>query len=111
MMVLWISLAGAAGTAARYLISTAVPHGTLAVNLIGSFVGGLLLPLALDQQAKLVLATGFLGGFTTYSAFNTEMVRLAQGGEVKSAAAYLIATVVGCLAAGLAGVAASKAIA
>ena len=118
MQLLWISLAGAAGTAARYLLSTAVvarlgvPYGTLAVNLIGSFAGGVIFTLAerLDPALRLVLATGFLGGFTTYSAFNTEVLGSAIGGDVRMAIGYLTATVVGCLIAGFAGAAASRSV-
>ena len=77
---LWICLAGAAGTGARYLLSTwlsrasgpAFPWGTLAVNLLGSFLLGLVMEIGLatgvlPPTLRLTLATGLLGGFTTYS--------------------------------------------
>ena len=84
----WICLGGAAGTGARYLLSSwalsalpsPFPFGTLAVNLIGSFLMGLLVPIGhasplLSPTARLALTTGVLGGFTTYSAFNEDSPR------------------------------------
>ncbi len=80
---LWICLAGAVGTGARYLtqvwatktLGLTFPWGTLIVNLVGSFLLALLMQVALTSDRisptlRLVLATGFLGGFTTYSSFN-----------------------------------------
>src|SRR5437763_1175971 len=76
----WISLGGAAGTAARYVLSSwllrvlgpAFPYGTLAVNVMGSFLLGAVMHVGLQTEllsptARLVLATGVMGGFTTYS--------------------------------------------
>jgi fluoride exporter len=111
-----ICLGGAVGTGARYLLATAMarafgnfPFGTLAVNVIGSFLVSVVMVLALERSAlppdlRLVLATGLLGGFTTYSSFNYETLHLAQSGAAGLAAVYVALTLVGCLAAGLAGV-------
>src|SRR5436190_2247364 len=94
-LVMWkliaISLAGALGTGLRYGISAAMlrwigpsfPFGTLAVNVIGSFALAMVMELSGDRQiagvsAKLVLGTGLLGGFTTYSSFNLETLRLFE---------------------------------
>ncbi|HET9209989.1 MAG TPA: CrcB family protein, partial [Thermoanaerobaculia bacterium] len=82
---LWICLGGAAGTGARYLLSgwllraagPGFPWGTLAVNVIGSFLLGLILQVSLtttliSPTLRLALTTGVMGGFTTYSTFNYE---------------------------------------
>ena len=86
--LLWISLAGAAGTAARYLITIAfaqrfgstLPYGTLVVNLTGCFAIAALVPtgaaLGWSPTVRTALTVGFLGGFTTYSSFNYETMRL-----------------------------------
>lgn len=81
----WICLGGAIGTGARYLLSgwmlrvagPGFPYGTLAVNVAGSFLLGLLMQVSLATDSfpptlRVVLATGVMGGFTTYSAFNYE---------------------------------------
>lgn len=118
---LLICLAGAAGTGARYLLALAVtakagdgfPFGTLAVNVLGSFAMGFLAAFAsarqMDETTRLVLTTGVLGGFTTYSAFNQETLRLLDLGAWGPGLANVGVTVVGCLAAGIAGMAAARA--
>lgn len=116
--LLWVCLGGAAGTACRYLLSgwligtlgAAFPWGTITVNVLGAFLAG-----ALSQaggwlgppggELRVALTTGVLGGFTTYSAFNTETLALVQRGALSTAALYLSATVIGCLVAGIAGIA------
>ena len=118
---LWICAGGAAGTGARYLLSgwalaalgPSFPYGTLAVNLIGSFCMGLFVPLGhaspgLSPTARLALTTGVLGGFTTYSAFNEQTLRFTQEGSYGLALANVGATLAGCLAAGLLGVAGGR---
>ncbi len=113
---LWICAGGAAGTASRYLLSTwlirasgsAFPWGTLAVNLIGSFLLGLLMEVGLTTAAisptlRLALGTGLLGGFTTYSSFNYETLRLMQDHSPALALVNVAATLLGCLAAGILG--------
>lgn len=119
VQLLWISLGGAVGTAARYLLSSWVlrsagpgfPWGTLAVNTIGSFLLGLLMALganSLSPTVRLTLTTGVMGGFTTYSTFNYETLRALQDGAWGVAFANLGITVFGCLAAGLLGFAAGR---
>jgi fluoride exporter len=118
---LCICLGGAVGTGARYLVSgwalatlgTEFPYGTLAVNLIGSFLVGILMQVGiatplLSPTLRLTLTTGVMGGFTTYSAFNYETVRYFQDGSWQLAAANVAVTLVGCLAAGFTGVAAGR---
>lgn len=84
-------------TATR-LLGIAFPWGTLAVNSIGSLVMGLVIGwLALSvtgaQELRLFLATGILGGFTTFSAFSLDAVLLWQRGEVVQASFYVIGSV------------------
>jgi CrcB protein len=115
-----VALGGALGSVARFLVTRALhpapggdafPWGTLAVNLAGAFAISALLGHGgdgaggawLSPAARAALVTGVLGGFTTYSAFNHDALRLLHAGAPLTAALYLAATVGGCLAAGLAG--------
>ena len=110
--------AGALGCGVRYLISLWIgsrefPYATLAVNVAGSFAIALVLELSIriagfPPNLRLALATGFLGGLTTYSSFNHESTALLQGGQVLRGLLYLGATVLGCFGAGLLGLAAAR---
>ncbi len=115
---LWICVGGAVGTGARYLLSgwalaafgASFPWGTLAVNVIGSFLLGLLVQVGvatpvLSPTVRLALTTGVMGGFTTYSTFNYETMRYIQDGAWRLALGNVALTLVVCLAAGFAGVA------
>lgn len=108
-----VALGGAIGTLARYLLGQAVPptgfpFSTLAINIVGAFALGLLLS-ALAQRGddsgrrrslRLLLGTGMLGGFTTYSALALDTVSLAGGADASNAAIYAFGTLVaGVLAA------------
>jgi fluoride exporter len=113
--LLCVCVGGAAGSGARFLlaewiggrVTSAFPWPILAVNVLGCLVVGFLAgfwasePPSADLQA--LVATGFVGGFTTYSAFNHGVLFLVETGRAAVAAAYLATTVVGGLAAGLAG--------
>jgi CrcB protein len=113
---LLICAGGAVGTGARYLLATAVtrafgnfPFGTMAVNVIGSFLASVLMVLALERSAlspdlRLILVTGVMGGFTTYSSFNYETLHLAQSGAGGLAAVNVVGTVLLCALAGIAGI-------
>ncbi len=103
-----VCFGGALGSGARYLVALATPRATLVVNLIGSFCIALLLALMRPSDLRLMLVTGFLGGFTTYSAFNEETLRLLRAGSFGMAAGYVAMTVFGCLAAGYAGLVVSR---
>jgi CrcB protein len=86
-----IALGGMLGTLCRYGLSTWVeqrapsqfPYGTVLINLAGCFVAGLLFPLfeqaSVAPELRLAIFTGFLGGFTTFSAYGLQTVVLADG--------------------------------
>jgi fluoride exporter len=117
MLLLSIFAGGALGALARYglagwiyaRLGSDFPWGTLAVNLLGSLLLGVLLPL-LDMQAPLTAVRGFLtvgclGAFTTFSTFAYEAVMLVQDGEHGRALVYAVGSValgLVCIAAGLA---------
>lgn len=118
---LWICAGGAFGTGARYLLSgwalsalgAGFPYGTLAVNVIGSFGVGLLMQIGvatplMSPTLRLTLTTGVMGGFTTYSTFNYETIRYVQDGAWRLALGNVAVTLVACVAAGFAGVAAGR---
>jgi CrcB protein len=83
-------LGGSVGSVARYLVGLALvaaagpsfPYGTLTVNVTGAFAAGLLLGVGdvrgVLDSTRLLLLTGFLGGYTTFSAFAVETVRLLE---------------------------------
>ena len=119
-----VALGGAIGSVARYgvgalavqLFGPAFPWGTLMVNLTGSFLIALIMHVALAGSAvsvelRLFLTTGVVGGFTTYSTFNYETLALLNQRAYGFAGLNLAATVVGCLLAGILGLAAGRALA
>ena len=123
MKTLWIGLGGALGSIARYHLDgwcqqtfgAAFPYGTLAVNVVGSFLLVLLMHVGLrtgliPPTVRIAIATGVIGGFTTYSTFNYETVRYFQTGAWGVGAANVLVTVLGCLAAALLGWAAGRAL-
>lgn len=101
--IMLVALGGAAGSVARYLLSkaiqdtaaTAFPWGTMAVNVAGCLLIGLLYGLAagdgarLGADLKLMLTVGFCGGFTTFSTFANESLTLAKSGDALLSAAYI----------------------
>jgi fluoride exporter len=109
---IWICLAGAAGTATRYLIAlwaaqrfgTAFPFGTLIVNLVGCFAIAAVMhaagTLSWSPTVRSAITIGFIGGLTTYSSFNYETTRLIEEGAVSAAAVNAVATILGAFAAG-----------
>lgn len=91
-------------------LGSAFPFGTLTVNVVGSFLLGLIMELGLEYGAiapdlRVILATGVMGGFTTYSSFNYETLGFVQRGAWLPGCAYFAATILGCLAAGVLGLA------
>jgi CrcB protein len=116
MRIGWVFLGGGLGSAARFLVGTlllerlgaAFPYGTLAVNLLGSALLAALVHVSLATTAvsadlRIGLAAGFLGGFTTYSAFSQETFAYLQDGAWGIGSAYVAITLVGCLLACLLG--------
>jgi CrcB protein len=111
--VLLVALGGAIGSVARYKLSGLVLHhtvdwrfpaGTFAVNVLGCLVAGVLAGLAekhdmLSPDARLLLFTGLLGGFTTFSAFGLETMHLIKRGDPGVAAANVLLSVLAGLAA------------
>jgi CrcB protein len=119
--VLLICLGGAIGTGARYLIAigaprllgAAFPYGTLTVNVVGSFLLGAVMHVGLTTNLitpglRLVLATGVLGGFTTYSTFNYETMEYLREGAFWLAGLNVAATVALCLLASVLGLALAR---
>jgi fluoride exporter len=111
-------MGGALGSVARFasvrgvqtLVGDGSPWGTAAVNVVGSFSMGFLVAFLArkfsdNEGLRFFLTTGFLGGFTTFSAFSQDVVQLMQGGETASAAAYVLISVLVSIAACFAGLA------
>lgn len=114
---------GAIGAGSRYLVNaafgrwlgvaTAFPWPTFAVNVLGSFLMGLLiaafaLKVSGSPELRTVLATGVLGGFTTFSAFSADVVALFERGDHTSAAIYVVASVACAVIAIFAGLAVGR---
>ena len=111
--ILLVGLGGFAGAVARYLLggwvlhhalSAKFPWSTFAVNVFGCLAIGVLSGLAerlewFTPPMRLLLLTGLLGGFTTFSAFGLEAVHLLRRGEVLLAGTYCLASVALCVAA------------
>ncbi|WP_432562501.1 fluoride efflux transporter FluC [Kineococcus sp. SYSU DK003] len=100
-MIVLLALAGGLGAACRFALDGAVrarfpsqfPWGVLVVNVLGSFLLGLLTGLVLDGADpawRLVLGVGFCGGFTTFSTAMTDTVRLVREGALRPAAGNLV---------------------
>jgi CrcB protein len=119
--LLLISLGGAIGTGARYLIAvetprilgTAFPYATLTVNLVGSFLLGGIMHIGLttnlmSPELRLVLTTGIIGGFTTYSTFNYETMEYLRQGHFFLAGLNVAVTLPFCLLAGALGLALAR---
>jgi len=122
-LALLAALGGAAGSVARYLMVSAAagifgpgfPWGTFGVNVLGSFaIGALMAAIALhwggSSTLRVLLVTGFLGGFTTFSAFSYELMQLLQRQAFGAAAGYAVGSVGLSLAATFAGYAAIQAV-
>lgn len=112
-LLIWVMIAGGIGSAARYLAGVAMagatfPYTTILVNVIGCFLLGLVAQIAatgaLSTDARIIIAAGLLGGFTTYSSFNQETLTMMTSGAYGAAAINVAATLIGGLAAGALGV-------
>jgi fluoride exporter len=112
LLASYIAAGGALGSATRYLLGTAIqertpssfPVGTLVINISGSLLLGFLARYAfggasVSPEIRLFLTTGFCGGYTTFSAFSYETVRLFEEGDQGRALLYVALSVVLSIAA------------
>jgi CrcB protein len=120
---IWLAVGGGLGAVARYGLTQWVdarheggfPFGTLAVNVVGCFAIGVIATLAdegrsLPPTARLLLVTGVLGGFTTFSAFGLDTLRMLEAGRLLAGFANAAGSVVLGVAAVVAGVAITRAL-
>jgi CrcB protein len=110
-----VMVGGAFGTAARYLVGRGAvaafgptfPYGTLAVNVIGGFamgvLAGVLARVGGNENTRLLLGVGVLGGFTTFSSFSLEVVTMVERDAWATALGYVLASVLGAVLALFAG--------
>jgi fluoride exporter len=123
IQVLAVALGGALGSALRYvvtvgaarLVGTAFPLGTFLVNVLGCLLAGLIFGIAEEHVAlppivRILLLTGFLGGFTTFSTFAVETVTLLRDGSLVVAVGSLMGNIVVGGACALAGIYLGRAI-
>ena len=101
----WIAVAGAAGAVARFVVDGIVltrtggrlPWGTALINLTGAFVLGVIAGAAPAHAVMLIVGTGFLGAYTTFSTLMFETYRLAEGRELGAAALNILGSCTGGL--------------
>jgi CrcB protein len=122
MIMIWfVALGSAVGGVTRYLLGgwiqqragTTFPIQTLFINVTGSFLLGFLQRYALDSavispEVRAMLTIGFCGGYTTFSTFSFETVRLLEDGDWKRAALYMTMSVILSVGAAVLGVSAAK---
>jgi len=117
--VVLVAIAGAAGALSRYGLGVAVgvrsfPWATLGINLVGSYLLGLVLVLGAERDwpetTTIPLSIGFLGAFTTFSTFSYETYTLARTDQAGTAAVYVAASLVGGVLAAAAGYVTGKAV-
>lgn len=104
--VIYVIIGSSIGGAARYLsqefvqknFPSFIPLSTLSVNIVGSFIIGIIYALAerskISAEVRILIATGFCGGFTTFSSFAFENVKLMQDGEFFNTALYIVLSIV-----------------
>ena len=110
MQLVYIGICGALGCLARYFVSgwtyslvgRGMPYGTLAVNVCGSFLLGLVMEGSLrssllSPDLRMGITVGFMGGFTTFSTFSFETYRLLEEGSFLQAGANVLLNVVVCI--------------
>ena len=104
--LLAVGLGCAAGSVVRYMLSAwllaghtllGFPAGTFAVNAVGSLLIGILLETISSAAAGWLLVAGFCGGFTTFSTFSADTVRLLRAGCYNAAAIYVALSVAVCI--------------
>jgi CrcB protein len=99
-MLTLVGLGGAIGAVLRYMVGewlpSGFPWGTLTVNLLGSFLLGIVIGMSISAEMGLLLGTGIMGAFTTMSAYSVDLVELFESSEYGTAASYLLITLLGC---------------
>ncbi len=104
--VLLVGLGGFFGSALRFLVSTSVlallpqsfiPLGTLTVNVIGSFLIGILASVMSNNAIYFMVVVGFCGGFTTFSTLSLEVVDMFKLGEWRNVLLYVLVSLVVCV--------------
>ena len=117
MTIFLVGVGGVVGVLARYALGTAVPGNalpwlTVGINIVGSFLLGLLVAeQRFSRDMHEGLGVGFLGGFTTFSTFSVQAVLEVEGGRPETAVIYVLASVLGGLAAAAAGYALGRSLA
>ncbi len=106
-----VAVGGAIGTGIRHLtnigalrlVGANYPWGTMAINIVGSFAMGLFIATLMrrggSNEVRLFVATGILGGFTTFSAFSLDFATLWERGATLPAFGYALASVIGAIVA------------
>jgi CrcB protein len=120
-MIWLVALGGALGSVSRFLLGPALqrafnatfPVGTLFINILGSLILGFVMRLTVEgvnvtPEARAFIAIGFCGGFTTFSTFTYEAMRLLEDGEGSRAALYILASVLLSLGAAFVGLVAAR---
>jgi len=121
MQLLYVGFFGGLGCIARFLVSgwtyqlvgRGLPYGTLLVNVAGSFLLGVLTTFGLRSslltpELRIGLSVGFMGGFTTFSTFSYETVKLLEEGSLWQAGANVVLNIVLCLGFALLGIWAAR---
>jgi CrcB protein len=113
--LLWLAVAGGVGAVARFVLdglvrtraSTSFPLGTVVINITGSFVLGVVTGLALSHvvtdDLRLIVGTGFCGGYTTFSTASFETVRLVERRRTWLALLNAVGTLLGTVGVAAAG--------
>ena len=110
MSIISIAIGGAAGSLCRYgmsngiylLIGRSFPYGTLAVNILGSFIMGIVYILMIErasisEELRAGITIGLLGAFTTFSTFSIETINLIESGEILKAGLNILFSVTLCV--------------
>lgn len=105
-MLVFVAAGGSLGAMARYLVihwvgkamGTGFPYGTLAVNILGSFILGVLvegmaLKWHVSQEVRAMLVVGMLGAFTTFSSFSLDTILQLERGHLAGAGVYILSSV------------------
>lgn len=121
--LIFVAIGGAAGASLRHFVGmmalrafgSGFPYGTMICNVVGSFMMGLLVEtLALrfnvGTEVRLLVTTGLLGGFTTFSTFSLDVVSLTERGQMGMALFYVALSLAGGIVALFAGLSAARAV-